>query len=168
MAQWLTNPTSLWIRSLPLLSGLRVHSAVNCGVGHRHGSDPALLWLWCGPVATAPIRPLAWEPPYAAGAALEKAKRPKKKNRTEERKRHSPKIMGLIVAEAGYQDIVPSLIYSKALVLSVMVHHPQSLHPVTRAHEREGRREGQNSRAGYSGKENWGSHPLLGGVRANK
>ena len=76
--------------------------------------------------------------------------------------------MGLIVAEAGYQDIVPSLIYSKALVLSVMVHHPQSLHPVTRAHEREGRREGQNSRAGSSGKENWGSHPLLGGARANK
>jgi len=36
--------------------------------------DPALLWLWCRPVATAPIRPLAWEPPCAAGAALEKAK----------------------------------------------------------------------------------------------
>ena len=26
-------------------------------------------------MATAPIRPLAWEPPYAAGAAQEKAKR---------------------------------------------------------------------------------------------
>jgi len=26
-------------------------------------------------MATAPIRPLAWEPPYAAGAALEKAKK---------------------------------------------------------------------------------------------
>ena len=42
------------------------------GVGHRHGLDPVLLWLWCRPVATGPIRPLAWEPPYAAGAALEK------------------------------------------------------------------------------------------------
>ena len=37
--------------------------------------DPALLWLWCRPAAAAPIRPLAWEPPYTAGAALEKAKR---------------------------------------------------------------------------------------------
>ena len=29
-----------------------------------------LLWLWRRPAAVAPIRPLAWEPPYAAGAAL--------------------------------------------------------------------------------------------------
>jgi len=48
-----------------------------CGVGHRHGSDPALLWLWRRLEATAPIRPLAWEPPYAVGAALEMAKRQK-------------------------------------------------------------------------------------------
>ena len=32
-------------------------------------------------VATAPIRPLAWEPPYAAGAAVEMAKRQKKKKK---------------------------------------------------------------------------------------
>ena len=51
---------------------------MNCGVGHRGGSDPSLLWLWHRPVATAPIRPLAWEPPYAMGAALEKAKKKKK------------------------------------------------------------------------------------------
>ena len=38
--------------------------------------DPPLLWLRRRPVATAPIRPLAWEPPYATGAALEKTKRP--------------------------------------------------------------------------------------------
>ena len=37
------------------------------------------MWLWLRPVATAPIRPLAGEPPYAMGVALEKAKRPKKK-----------------------------------------------------------------------------------------
>ena len=47
---------------------------MSCGVGHRHNWDPMLLWLWCRPVAMAPIRPLAWERPYAAGAALEKAK----------------------------------------------------------------------------------------------
>ena len=52
---------------------------MSCSVGHRHGSDPELLHLWCRLAATALIRPLAWEPPYAAGAALEKAKRQKKK-----------------------------------------------------------------------------------------
>ena len=51
---------------------------MSCGVGRRRGSDPALLWLWCRPAATAPIGPLAWEPPYAMGAALEMAKRRKK------------------------------------------------------------------------------------------
>jgi len=46
---------------------------VSCGVGCRRGLDPALLWLWRRPVATAPIQPLAWEPPYAAGVAQEVA-----------------------------------------------------------------------------------------------
>ena len=45
---------------------------MSCGVGRRRGSDTALLWLWCRPVATAPIRPLAWESPYASGATLKK------------------------------------------------------------------------------------------------
>ena len=42
--------------------------------------DPALLWLWRRPVATAPIKPLAWEPPYATGVALKK-KRVNKTNK---------------------------------------------------------------------------------------
>ena len=56
---------------------------MGCGVGLGRGSEPALLWLWLWyrPAATAPIRPLAWEPPYAAGAAQEIAKRPKKKKK---------------------------------------------------------------------------------------
>ena len=54
---------------------------MSCGVGHRQGSDPALLWLWRRPVAIAPIRPLAWEPPYAVGVAQEIAKRQKKKKK---------------------------------------------------------------------------------------
>ena len=45
---------------------------MSCGVGRRHGSDPELLWLWCRPAATAPIRPLAWEPPHATSAALKR------------------------------------------------------------------------------------------------
>ena len=52
---------------------------MSCGVVHRCGLDPELLWLWRMPVATALIRPLAWEPPYAVGAAQEMAKKTKKK-----------------------------------------------------------------------------------------
>ena len=47
---------------------------MNCGIGCRHGLDLALLWLWCRPAATAPIRPLAWEPPYATERPKEIAK----------------------------------------------------------------------------------------------
>ena len=43
---------------------------MSCGVGCRCGLDPVLLWLWCRLAATAPIRPLAWEPPYAPCVAL--------------------------------------------------------------------------------------------------
>ena len=34
--------------------------------------DPVLLWLWCRLAAAAPIRPLAWELPYAVGVALKR------------------------------------------------------------------------------------------------
>ena len=44
---------------------------MNCGVGC---SDLALLWLWYGLMATAPIGPLAWEPLCAVGAPLKKTK----------------------------------------------------------------------------------------------
>ena len=57
------------------------------GVGHRCCLDPVFLWLWFRPVATALIGPLAWEPPYAVGAAQEIATttttaKDKKKNKT--------------------------------------------------------------------------------------
>ena len=51
---------------------------MKCGVGPIHGSDPALPWLWRRPRVAAPIRPLAWEPPYAAVVAL-KIQKDKKK-----------------------------------------------------------------------------------------
>ena len=38
-------------------------------------------------MATALIRPLAWEPPYAVGAALKRQKDQKKKKKKEEHKR---------------------------------------------------------------------------------
>ena len=62
----------LRVRSLASLVGLGSSVAMSCGVGHRRGLDPTLLWLWPKPAATDWIRPLAWEPPYASGAALEK------------------------------------------------------------------------------------------------
>ena len=54
---------------------------MSCGVGHRYSSDPTLQWLWCRLAASAPIQPLAWEPPYAPGAALKKTKDKKKKKK---------------------------------------------------------------------------------------
>ena len=57
LAQWVKDPA---------LAG--------CGMGRRHSSDLAVLWLWCGPAAAAPIRPLAWELPYAKGEALKSSK----------------------------------------------------------------------------------------------
>ena len=41
-------------------------------VGHRHGSDLALLCLWCRLAATAVIPPLTWELPHAMDAALKR------------------------------------------------------------------------------------------------
>ena len=48
----------------------------------------ALLWLWCGLIAVAPIRSLAWESPYIAGAALKRQKvvKRRKKKKKKERK----------------------------------------------------------------------------------
>ena len=40
---------------------------MSCGVGRRHGLDPA----------TGAIRPLAWEPPYAACSVLKTNKQKK-------------------------------------------------------------------------------------------
>ena len=42
------------------------------GIGHIHGLDPMLLWLWRKLVAAALIRPLAWEFPYTTGVVVNK------------------------------------------------------------------------------------------------
>ena len=54
---------------------------MSCGVGRRCGLDLALLWLWHRLAAAVPIGPLAWELPYATGAALKSKKKKKKKEK---------------------------------------------------------------------------------------
>ena len=76
---------------LPLLSGLGSSVAVSCGVGHRGGLGPVLLWLWCRPAAVVLIRPLAWELPYATGAAL-KSKQNKTKIKNKTKKKKKPRV----------------------------------------------------------------------------
>ena len=67
MAQRVTNPAS-------------IHEDVGSILGLTQWvEDPVLLWLWCRPSAVAPIRPLAWERPYAIGAALKNKKNKQKK-----------------------------------------------------------------------------------------
>ena len=54
---------------------------MSCGVVCRHALDLVWLWLWlwCRLAAAALIRPLAWEPPYAASVVLTQTKKKKKK-----------------------------------------------------------------------------------------
>ena len=78
VAQQVKNPNSIQEDAVSI-SGLiywvkGCGIALRCGVGRRHGSDLALLWLWHRPAATALIRLLAWEPSYAAGSALKRQK----------------------------------------------------------------------------------------------
>ena len=54
----------------PSLSGLRIQRCRELWYRSQIRLDPELLWLWPLPVAMAPIRPLAWEPPHAVGVAL--------------------------------------------------------------------------------------------------
>ena len=54
---------------------------MSCGVGRRWSSNPALLWLWYRLAVAAPIRPLAWEPPYAMDEVLKKKKKRKKRKK---------------------------------------------------------------------------------------
>ena len=56
------------------------------GVGCRHGLDPVLLWLWLRAAAVVPIRPLAWELPYAVSSALKRQKTKKKKKKKSQQK----------------------------------------------------------------------------------
>ena len=62
MVQWVKDLALLWV-------------VCRCSL------DPALLllllWLWLWLAAVAPVQPLAWELPYAVGAALKSKKKKK-------------------------------------------------------------------------------------------
>ena len=68
---------------------------MSCGVGHRGGLDPMLLWLWCRPEATALIRPLAWELPYAIGVVL------RRQTKTETKKQETKPWVGSVFPLTG-------------------------------------------------------------------
>ena len=59
---WLVS-MRMQVWSLASLNGLRILQCCGCGC----------LWLW--PAAAALIRPLAWKPPHATGAALKRKKK---------------------------------------------------------------------------------------------
>ena len=75
MAQRVTNPASIDEDTglIPdLTQRVKVRHCRSCGVGHRGGLDPDLLWLWhrLAAAALAPIYLLAWELPYVMSVVL--------------------------------------------------------------------------------------------------
>ena len=85
--------------------------AVSHGVECRRGSDPTLLWLWWRPASVALNGPLAWEPPYAMGAAL-------KSNKTKQNKNNPP------VVHAKLQLALPlwhHLVSSGFFILAILI-----------------------------------------------
>ena len=59
----------------PWSVGRELGTVVSCGVVHRCGLDPELLWLWRRLAALALIWLLAWELPCATSAVLKSKKK---------------------------------------------------------------------------------------------
>ena len=69
------------IWSLASLNGLWIWHCCELWCRSQTSSDPALLWLWIRPAATALMWFPAWELPYARSAALKSKKKKKKKKK---------------------------------------------------------------------------------------
>ena len=75
VAQRVKNLTII-LEDAGLIPGLRIRCCHKLWHGSQRCSLAlALLWLWHRSAAVAPIRPLAWELPYAAGATLKRKKK---------------------------------------------------------------------------------------------
>ena len=138
----------------PCSVGYRSGIARSCGVGCRCGSDPELLWLWRRLEATAPIRPLAWEPPYAVGGGprngkktekkmhpLKKMEMPKKRTKKKFKKNgseiHRAKLTILKLTNSVafstftmlYNDLIPKNFYHRKRKVSTQLLLPTPPHP---------------------------------------
>ena len=83
---------------------------MSCGVGCRHCLDLALMWLWYRLAAAAPIGPLAWEPPYAVGAAL-KSKKQKQNKKTPKNKKKICFLKAILKNSFTPVVLLPTLAY---------------------------------------------------------
>ena len=73
----------------PVSMRMRVQSLASLrAVCRRCSLDPLLLRLWHRLAVTAPIQPIAWEPPYAAGVALKRRKEGEKRNVGSTKEKH--------------------------------------------------------------------------------
>jgi len=63
-----------------------------------------LLWLWLRPAATAPVRPLAWEPPYTAGSRPRNGKKMKEKRKKERKKEKLTDLENTLVVAEGERE----------------------------------------------------------------
>ena len=82
MGQWVKDALRIsmrmWVRSLASFSGLRIWCCHKLPTRSKMELGSGVVWLWRRLAAAALIQPLAWELPYATGAALKTA--PPKKN----------------------------------------------------------------------------------------
>ena len=136
---WAERPAGLPSHAAPHSVGYGSSVSVSCGVGARRDSDPALLWLWCRPVATALIWPLARKLTCALGGAL---KSHNNSNNTKERKKERRK-EGRKEGRLS-QDLSPRIMFSFASQSADSEHHPLPLLP-----SRGCARAGQKKNRGY-------------------
>ena len=75
----------LQVRFLALLSQLKIQHCRELWCRLQTWLRSHLQWLWHRPASVAPIRPQAWEPPYAMGVVWPLKKKKKKKEYLEEK-----------------------------------------------------------------------------------
>ena len=100
---------------------------MSCGVGCRcDWSDVAVAV--CRPAAVAPIGPLAWEPPYATGAALKSKKR--KKNSLQGKRLPTYAYNGKIYGQLNVINSVQRIWYFHIHIMDLKAgRDPRSLSP---------------------------------------